>query len=123
MSGVARGRLMEERKAWRKNKPFGFHARPETNADGCVFSSPSLCLSNARRERGSVFAQTRAPCLSQRWRIILLRAVPRLVGGRRRSRANNAALDARRRSLSRALSRSHAAATHHPTQTKTAPST
>jgi len=36
MSGVARGRLMEERKAWRKNKPFGFHARPETNADGWV---------------------------------------------------------------------------------------
>jgi len=27
---------MEERKAWRKNKPFGFHARPETNADGWV---------------------------------------------------------------------------------------
>lgn len=34
MSGVARGRLAEERKSWRKDKPFGFHARPETNADG-----------------------------------------------------------------------------------------
>mmetsp|Transcript_20475 Transcript_20475/g.56771 ORF Transcript_20475/g.56771 Transcript_20475/m.56771 type:complete len:115 (+) Transcript_20475:173-517(+) len=36
MSGVARSRLAEERKAWRKDKPFGFHARPETAADGSV---------------------------------------------------------------------------------------
>lgn len=36
MSGVARGRLTEERKAWRKDKPFGFFARPETAADGYV---------------------------------------------------------------------------------------
>ncbi|EIE24564.1 E2 ubiquitin-conjugating-like enzyme [Coccomyxa subellipsoidea C-169] len=36
MSGVARGRLAEERKAWRKDKPFGFFARPETAADGSV---------------------------------------------------------------------------------------
>ena len=34
MSGVARMRLAEERKAWRKDKPFGFHARPETAPDG-----------------------------------------------------------------------------------------
>lgn len=34
MSGVARMRLAEERKAWRKDKPFGFHARPETASDG-----------------------------------------------------------------------------------------
>lgn len=34
MAGVARARLQEERKAWRKDKPFGFHARPETNEDG-----------------------------------------------------------------------------------------
>lgn len=34
MSGVARSRLQEERKAWRKDKPFGFHARPETADDG-----------------------------------------------------------------------------------------
>ncbi|BDA42777.1 Sumo-conjugating enzyme ubc9 [Coccomyxa sp. Obi] len=34
MSGVARGRLAEERKAWRKDKPFGFFARPETLPDG-----------------------------------------------------------------------------------------
>jgi hypothetical protein len=59
MSGVARGRLMEERKAWRKNKPFGFHARPETNADGWVWSSvfaregEALChaFTRARRKR------------------------------------------------------------------------
>ncbi|GLC41473.1 SUMO-conjugating enzyme sce1 [Pleodorina starrii] len=36
MSGVARSRLQEERKAWRKDKPFGFHARPETADDGSV---------------------------------------------------------------------------------------
>lgn len=36
MSGVAKGRLAEERKSWRKDKPFGFHARPESNADGSV---------------------------------------------------------------------------------------
>ncbi|KAG7666580.1 hypothetical protein Ndes2526B_g04952 [Nannochloris sp. 'desiccata'] len=34
MSGVARSRLAEERKAWRKDKPFGFMARPETNDKG-----------------------------------------------------------------------------------------
>ncbi|CAL5219447.1 g1280 [Coccomyxa viridis] len=36
MAGVARGRLAEERKAWRKDKPFGFYARPETKDDGSV---------------------------------------------------------------------------------------
>lgn len=36
MSGVARTRLAEERKAWRKDKPFGFFARPETRPDGSV---------------------------------------------------------------------------------------
>ncbi|KAL4434609.1 hypothetical protein ABPG77_002732 [Micractinium sp. CCAP 211/92] len=34
MAGVARSRLAEERKAWRKDKPFGFHARPETLPNG-----------------------------------------------------------------------------------------
>lgn len=33
-SEVARARLMEERKNWRRDKPFGFHARPEKNPDG-----------------------------------------------------------------------------------------
>jgi ubiquitin-conjugating enzyme E2 I len=32
--GLAKNRLLMERKSWRKNKPFGFHARPETQADG-----------------------------------------------------------------------------------------
>mmetsp|Transcript_23137 Transcript_23137/g.64991 ORF Transcript_23137/g.64991 Transcript_23137/m.64991 type:complete len:163 (-) Transcript_23137:90-578(-) len=31
---LAAKRLASERKQWRKDKPFGFHARPETNADG-----------------------------------------------------------------------------------------
>ncbi|KAL5209801.1 hypothetical protein ABZP36_005424 [Zizania latifolia] len=34
--GIARGRLAEERKAWRKNHPHGFVAKPETMADGTV---------------------------------------------------------------------------------------
>ncbi|MEW5305161.1 MAG: hypothetical protein WDW38_002050 [Sanguina aurantia] len=31
---VAKNRLQEERKSWRKDKPFGFFARPETSDDG-----------------------------------------------------------------------------------------
>ncbi|KAK6287839.1 Ubiquitin-conjugating enzyme E2 - like 4 [Theobroma cacao] len=34
--GIARGRLAEERKAWRKNHPHGFVAKPETLQDGTV---------------------------------------------------------------------------------------
>ncbi|KAK6138846.1 hypothetical protein DH2020_027411 [Rehmannia glutinosa] len=34
--GIARGRLAEERKTWRKNHPHGFVAKPETGADGSV---------------------------------------------------------------------------------------
>uniref|UniRef100_M1A3X8 Ubiquitin carrier protein n=1 Tax=Solanum tuberosum TaxID=4113 RepID=M1A3X8_SOLTU len=34
--GIARGRLAEERKAWRKNHPHGFVAKPETLPDGSV---------------------------------------------------------------------------------------
>jgi len=33
MAGIARGRLAEERKAWRRDHPFGFYARPVVNAD------------------------------------------------------------------------------------------
>lgn len=33
MSGIARGRLQEERRNWRKEHPYGFHARP-ANTDG-----------------------------------------------------------------------------------------
>eukprot|EP01087_Luapelamoeba_hula_P023944 TRINITY_DN8940_c0_g1_i1.p1 TRINITY_DN8940_c0_g1~~TRINITY_DN8940_c0_g1_i1.p1 ORF type:complete len:172 (-),score=17.81 TRINITY_DN8940_c0_g1_i1:217-693(-) len=36
MSGIARGRLSEERKAWRKDHPPGFFARPETNSDDSI---------------------------------------------------------------------------------------
>lgn len=32
--GIAAGRLAEERKAWRKNHPFGFIAKPSSNPDG-----------------------------------------------------------------------------------------
>uniref|UniRef100_A0A804LCM9 UBC core domain-containing protein n=1 Tax=Zea mays TaxID=4577 RepID=A0A804LCM9_MAIZE len=34
--GIARGRLAEERKAWRKNHPHGFVAKPESLPDGTV---------------------------------------------------------------------------------------
>jgi ubiquitin-conjugating enzyme E2 I len=34
MSGIATGRLAEERKNWRKDHPPGFYARPAKNADG-----------------------------------------------------------------------------------------
>mmetsp|Transcript_817 Transcript_817/g.1413 ORF Transcript_817/g.1413 Transcript_817/m.1413 type:complete len:158 (-) Transcript_817:280-753(-) len=36
MSGIAQGRLTEERKNWRRDHPFGFYARPITNADGSM---------------------------------------------------------------------------------------
>lgn len=47
MSGnsVARSRLFEERKAWRKDKPFGFAARPRTKENGYeLFSFYSFAL-------------------------------------------------------------------------------
>eukprot|EP01036_Dinobryon_divergens_P029345 gene29345-38424_t len=34
MSGIAVGRLSEERKNWRKDHPAGFYARPVSKADG-----------------------------------------------------------------------------------------
>ncbi len=34
--GIAKGRLVEERKAWRKDHPHGFYARPTTGADGSL---------------------------------------------------------------------------------------
>lgn len=34
MSGIARGRLIEERKAWRRDHPYGFYARPVSKGDG-----------------------------------------------------------------------------------------
>eukprot|EP01130_Rhizamoeba_saxonica_P000090 TRINITY_DN1010_c0_g1_i2.p1 TRINITY_DN1010_c0_g1~~TRINITY_DN1010_c0_g1_i2.p1 ORF type:complete len:169 (-),score=31.37 TRINITY_DN1010_c0_g1_i2:55-534(-) len=34
MSGIARRRLMQERKEWRRNHPHGFYARPERAEDG-----------------------------------------------------------------------------------------
>eukprot|EP01129_Flabellula_baltica_P011814 TRINITY_DN5236_c0_g1_i2.p1 TRINITY_DN5236_c0_g1~~TRINITY_DN5236_c0_g1_i2.p1 ORF type:complete len:167 (+),score=33.44 TRINITY_DN5236_c0_g1_i2:22-501(+) len=36
MSGIAQGRLLEERKAWRKDHPHGFFARPERAEDGSL---------------------------------------------------------------------------------------
>jgi hypothetical protein len=47
MAGVARSRLAEERKNWRKDKPFGFHARPESLEDGCA--RPRACAARPAR--------------------------------------------------------------------------
>ncbi|EEC48108.1 predicted protein [Phaeodactylum tricornutum CCAP 1055/1] len=33
-AGIAKGRLSEERKAWRKDHPIGFYARPTSKGDG-----------------------------------------------------------------------------------------
>jgi len=33
-SGIARGRLAEERKMWRRDHPYGFYARPAGKSDG-----------------------------------------------------------------------------------------
>jgi ubiquitin-conjugating enzyme E2 I len=33
-SGIASVRLKEERKAWRKDHPIGFYARPKSKGDG-----------------------------------------------------------------------------------------
>ncbi|OEL33708.1 hypothetical protein BAE44_0005272 [Dichanthelium oligosanthes] len=35
-AGIARGRLAEERKSWRKSHPHGFVAKPATLPDGSV---------------------------------------------------------------------------------------
>lgn len=34
MSGISTGRLKEERKAWRRDHPVGFYARPRSKGDG-----------------------------------------------------------------------------------------
>lgn len=39
-AGIARGRLSEERKAWRKDHPYGFYAKPNSSGDG---SSNLMC--------------------------------------------------------------------------------
>ncbi|KAJ1672128.1 SUMO conjugating enzyme Hus5 [Coemansia sp. RSA 1694] len=36
MSGICRNRLMEERKQWRKDHPYGFYARPQKSTDGSL---------------------------------------------------------------------------------------
>ena len=36
MAGIAQARLSEERKAWRKDHPFGFIAHPQKNTDGTM---------------------------------------------------------------------------------------
>jgi hypothetical protein len=49
--GVARARLTEERKAIRKDKPFGFVARPEMAEDGCAPPPPPPQVAARNRRR------------------------------------------------------------------------
>ncbi|EFN56766.1 hypothetical protein CHLNCDRAFT_144242 [Chlorella variabilis] len=42
--GIAAARLQEERKAWRKDHPFGYVARPEAAADGSTDIFTWKCL-------------------------------------------------------------------------------
>ena len=44
VSSVTLNRLIEERKAWRKNRPFGFTAKPEAGADGEVDLTKWSCI-------------------------------------------------------------------------------
>ena len=46
MSGLAQARLAEERKSFRKSRPFGFSAKPKSRPDGSVnllVRGPSSC--------------------------------------------------------------------------------
>ena len=46
MSGLAQARLAEERKSFRKSRPFGFSAKPKSRPDGSVnllVREPSPC--------------------------------------------------------------------------------
>lgn len=52
MSGIARSRLTEERKAWRKERPHGFFARPETSSDGSVNLLKWVCQIPGKKDTG-----------------------------------------------------------------------
>lgn len=47
-NSVTRNRLIEERKAWRKDRPFGFHAKPKVGDNGCVFNGIDQCAVESR---------------------------------------------------------------------------
>uniref|UniRef100_A0A8C5L8G7 UBC core domain-containing protein n=1 Tax=Jaculus jaculus TaxID=51337 RepID=A0A8C5L8G7_JACJA len=49
MSGIALSRLAQERKAWRKDHPFGFLAVPAKNPDGTMNLMTCECLLKLRR--------------------------------------------------------------------------
>jgi ubiquitin-conjugating enzyme E2 I len=44
MGSIAKSRLAEERKKWRKDHPFGFVAKPAVNTDGTVDLMTWSCL-------------------------------------------------------------------------------
>ncbi|KAL5216007.1 hypothetical protein ABZP36_007408 [Zizania latifolia] len=65
--GIARSRLAEERKAWRKNHPHGFVARPETLPDGSVNLMVWRCIIPGRE--GGFAIPDANPCSYRKWRI------------------------------------------------------
>jgi len=50
MAGIARGRLAEERKNWRRNHPHGFVARPETLPDGSTDLMVWKCIIPGKKD-------------------------------------------------------------------------
>eukprot|EP00270_Netrium_digitus_P011746 TRINITY_DN3748_c0_g1_i1.p1 TRINITY_DN3748_c0_g1~~TRINITY_DN3748_c0_g1_i1.p1 ORF type:complete len:163 (+),score=19.85 TRINITY_DN3748_c0_g1_i1:115-603(+) len=50
ISGIARGRLAEERKAWRKNHPHGFVAKPDTAPDGSTDLMAWKCILPGKKD-------------------------------------------------------------------------
>ena len=60
MSGIARARLTEERKNFRKNRPFGFAAKPATRPDGSVDLLHWKCIIPGKD--GTVCEGAKFPC-------------------------------------------------------------
>ena len=50
MSGIAQSRLSEERRAWRKDHPFGFVAKPKKSADGTLNLFHWECIIPGRKD-------------------------------------------------------------------------
>jgi ubiquitin-conjugating enzyme E2 I len=60
-SGIAKQRLLAERKQWRKDKPFGFFARPDKNVDGSINIFRWICGIPGKKEtawEGGVYPLT-----------------------------------------------------------------
>ena len=83
MSGIATGRLREERKAWRKKHPFGFYAKEnfkKQSADG----NSTTSLSTKERKALLVLGfdtLVSAEELKGRYKLLVKRFHPDVTGG------------------------------------------